>query len=99
MVIKNHIILKDKTKIYINDLLYIKAEDHYIRVYTSDGKNHLVRGKLADLEAQLPPNFMRTHRSYIINRNYIKSFSANQVQLVNGKRIPIGRTFQKKIDP
>ena len=55
LVIKNHIILKDKTKVYINDLLYIKAEDHYIRVYTADGKNHLVRGKLGDLESQLPP--------------------------------------------
>ncbi len=79
LVIKNHIILKDKTKVYINDLLYIKAEDHYIRVYTSDGKNHLVRGKLRDLESQLPPNFVRTHRSYITNRNYIKSFSVNQI--------------------
>lgn len=97
-VIKNHIVLKDKTKIYINDLLYVKAEDHYIRLFIADNKNHFVRGRLSDLETELPPNFIRIHRSYIINRNYVKSFSGDQIQLINGERIPIGRTFRKKID-
>lgn len=97
-VIKNHIVLKDKTKIYINDLLYVKAEDHYIRLFIADNKNHFVRGRLSDLETELPPNFIRIHRSYIINRNYVKSFSGDQIQLINGERIPIGRTYRKKID-
>ena len=98
LVIKNHIVLKDKTKIYINDLLYVKAEDHYIRLFIADNKNHFVRGRLSDLETELPPNFIRIHRSYIINRNYVKSFSGDQIQLINGERIPIGRTYRKKID-
>ena len=98
LVIKNHIILKDKTKVYITDLLYIKAEDHYIRVFTSNGKNHLVRGRLKDLEEQLPPNFIQLHRSYIVNRNFIKGFDAQSVFLLNGDIIPIGRTFRNKMD-
>jgi len=44
------------------------------------------------------PNFIRIHRSYIINRNYVKSFSGDQIQLINGERITIGRTYRKKID-
>ena len=95
LVIKNHIILKDKTKVYITDLLYIKAEDHYIRVFTSDGKNHLVRGRLKDLEEQLPPNFIRTHRSYITNRNFVKQIQRNFFILTDGTEIPISRKFQK----
>ena len=98
LVIKNHIVLKDKTKIYINDLLYIKAEDHYIRVFTSDGKNHLVRGRLTDLEEQLPPNFVRTHRSYITNRNFVKQIQRKFLILTNGSEIPISRQFGKKFD-
>ena len=89
MVIKNHIVLKDKTKVYINDLMYVKAEDHYIRVYTSDGKNHLVRGKLSDLETQLPPNFVRTHRSYITNRNFVRQIQRQFLVLMDGTEIPI----------
>ena len=96
LVIKNHIILKDKTKIYINDLLYIKAEDHYIRVYTSDGKSHLVRGKLGDIETQLPPNFVRTHRSYITNRNFVRQIQRQSLMLLDGTEIPISRNFQNQ---
>lgn len=96
MVIKNHILLKDNTKIYINDLLYVKAEDHYIRVFTSDGKNHLVRGKLGILEDQLPPNFVRTHRSYITNRNFVRQIFRSYLLLLDGTEIPISRSFQKQ---
>ena len=95
LVVKNHIILKDRTKVYINDLLYVKAEDHYIRVYTSDGKNHLVRGKLSELENQLPPNFIRTHRSYITNRNYVKQLQSTFLTITDGAKIPISRNFKK----
>lgn len=95
LVIKNHIILKDKTKIYINDLMYIKAEDKYIRVFTSDGKNHLVRGRLTDLEEQLPPNFIRTHRSYITNRNFVKQILSQFLVLTDNTEIPVSRSFKK----
>ena len=102
----NHQIIKNQkgnlksiyTNYYINDLLYVKAEDHYIRLFIADNKNHFVRGRLSDLETELPPNFIRIHRSYIINRNYVKSFSGDQIQLINGERLPIGRTYRKKID-
>jgi DNA-binding LytR/AlgR family response regulator len=94
LVIKNHIIFKDKTKVYINDLMYIKAEDYYIRVFTSDGKNHLVRGRLSDLDEQLPPNFIRTHRSYITNRNFVKQISKTILFLLDGGTIPISRKFK-----
>ena len=75
--------------------MYIKAEDHYIRIYTSDGKNHLVRGRISELEEQLPPNFIRTHRSFITNRNFIKHFGKSSLRLIDTTEIPISRTFQK----
>lgn len=67
-------------------------------MFTSNGKNHLVRGRLKDLEEQLPPNFIRLHRSYIVNRNFIKGYDAQSVFLLNGDIIPIGRTFRNKMD-
>ena len=94
MIIKNHFLFKDKTKVYINDLLYVKAEDHYIRGFTSDWKNHLVRGKLGNLEDQLPPNFMRTHRSYLTNRNFVRQIFRTYLLLLDGSEIPISRSFK-----
>ena len=93
-VIKNHIILKDKTKVYINNLMHINAEDHYIRVFTSNGENHLARGRLSNLDEQLPPNFIRTHRSYITNRNFVKQIGKTILLFHDGSTIPISRGFK-----
>jgi len=94
IVTEGHIILKDKSKVYLNDLMYIKAEDHYLHVFTSDGKANLVRGKLSQILSELPPNFVKCHRSYIVNTNYIQSLQAGVLILKNKAEIPVSRTFK-----
>lgn len=96
LVVKNHIVLKDKTKIYISDLMYVKAEDHYLKLFLNTGKQHLVRGKLKEIKGQLPPNFVQSHRSYIVNFNFIKQATNSTVQILNGEQLPISRTFKGK---
>lgn len=94
IVTEGHIILKDKTKIYLNDLMYIKSEDHYLNVFGTDGKSHLVRGKLSQIILELPPNFVKCHRSYIVNTNYIQSVSQGSLTLKNKEEIPVSRGFR-----
>ncbi|MCB0376480.1 MAG: LytTR family transcriptional regulator, partial [Sinomicrobium sp.] len=96
IVIKNHIILKDKTKIYISDLLYVKSDGHYLNIFLSNGKNHFVRGKLSRLKEELPPNFIQCHRSYIVNANFIKQINTNSIILINKERIPLSRGYKDK---
>jgi len=96
IVIKNHIILKDKTKVYIADLMYIKSDDHYLNVFLSDGKNHFVRGKLNAITEELPPNFIRCHRSYIVNSNFIKQVNSDTIILIDKTQIPLSRSYKDK---
>ncbi len=96
IVIKNHIILKDKTKVYISDLVYIKSEDHYLNVYTSNGKSHLVRGKLSAIKEELPPNFIRCHRSFIVNANFVKQVHPTKLELIDKSQIPLSRSYKDK---
>ncbi len=96
IVIKNHIVLKDKTKVYISDLMYIKADDHYLILFLSDGKNHFVRGKLKNIKEELPPNFIQCHRSYIVNSNFIKQINRESLTMINKERIPLSRSFKDK---
>ncbi len=95
VVIKNHIVLKDKTKVYIADLLYVKADDHYLHIFTSEGKNHFVRGKLSQIKQELPPNFIQCHRSYIVNTNFIKRINKESLTLISKDTIPLSRSFKK----
>lgn len=96
IVIKNHIILKDKTKVYISDLMYVKSDDHYLNIFTSDDKSHFVRGKLSNIRQELPPNFIQCHRSYIVNSNFIKRVNSDSITLIDKTQIPLSRSYRSK---
>lgn len=58
--------------IKLSDILHIQAEDKYVFLHTVDGKKHLTDFTLSTLEEKLPEEFLRIHRSDIINTEYIK---------------------------
>ncbi|MEP0262908.1 LytTR family DNA-binding domain-containing protein [Dokdonia sp.] len=97
IVTKDYIVLKDKTKVYISDLTYIKSEDHYLRVFLNNGKQNFVRGKLSQISDELPPNFKRCHRSYIVNENYIKQRTISFIVMNDNTQIPVSRTYKNSI--
>jgi len=97
LVIEDHIVLKNRTKIYLKELLYIKAEDHYLQLYTSK-KKEFVRGKISEIIKELPPNFTQVHRSFIVNKNSIVSNNGTSVFLEGKIEIPLSRNFKKNIE-
>ncbi len=86
-------VLNNKTKIYLKHLKYIKAAGNYLEFHT-DEKIILDRNKLKLLEEQLPPNFIRTHRSYIVNKNYIISANSTSVYIKPSIETPLSRSFK-----
>lgn len=93
LVTEDFIVLKNKSKIYLSELIFIKSEDHYLYLFTAV-KKEFVRGKLSEIINQLPPNFVKCHRSYIINKNFIKNTSSSVVTMTNNEQIPISRNFK-----
>ena len=71
--------------------MYIKSEDHFIKLFLNNGKSHFVRGKISQIKEELPPNFIQSHRSYIINSNYIKQINGNHITLIDKTEIPLSR--------
>ena len=94
LVIEDHIILKNKAKVYLQDLIYIKAEDHYLQLITTTNKE-FVRGKISEILTELPPNFAQTHRSYIVNKNFVHSIQSQFLILHNKTEIPLSRNFKR----
>ena len=92
--IKPHHPQRQDQSLYQRPDVYQGRRSLHTRIFTSDGKNHLVRGRLSDLDEQLPPNFIRTHRSYITNRNFVKQISKTILFLLDGSTIPISRKFK-----
>jgi two-component system, LytTR family, response regulator len=54
--------------------------------------------KISDIELELNPNnFLRIHRSFIINSSRITAFTNNEIE-VNGFEIPIGASYKDNVD-
>ena len=42
-------------------------------------------------------SFLRIHRCYAVNVNYISGFSPEEITLINGEKFSISKTFQDKV--
>ena len=83
------------TKIPYEEILYIESMADYIRVNTGDGKI-VSKEKISRLAERLPDTFVRIHRSFIVNRDMIRSFSYNEMQ-VGDVTLTIGRSYRKAV--
>ncbi|MCI5057698.1 MAG: response regulator transcription factor, partial [Flavobacteriales bacterium] len=84
-------------KINISDISYVKAFGNYLEIYENDFK-HLVRSTLQSLLSKLPNNFIRSHRSYIVNVNQIREVNSTYLLLdgINDE-LPIGKNCKDLI--
>lgn len=86
------IVLKNKSQVQLEDLFYIRADDHYLELITKN-KKETTRGTLKEIENQLPSNFYRCHKSYIVNTNFIKTNTAKGIVMQNNDIIPTSRNY------
>ncbi len=99
VVTKDFIILQDKSKVYVEELMYIQSDDHYLKVHLFNKKDNFVRGKISQIIEELPPNFIRCHRSYIINENYIEKILINALLLTDGSEVPVSKKYREFFNP
>jgi len=93
---KDALILNNKTKVYLAELKYIKSDGNYLELYTSN-KKIIDRNKLKNILKILPPNFVKVHRSYIVNKNYIVSLNSVSITIKHDIEIPISRIFKNNL--
>lgn len=71
------------------NIAYLKAEDKYVRIFTKNGDDHLSERSLQKLEEKLPRQFIRVHRSFIVNITFIQEvqryFKGNLILILNDK--------------
>jgi DNA-binding LytR/AlgR family response regulator len=90
-------------KVNISDIRYIEGMSEYLKVWLdTDAKPIITLLSMKKMEERLPANFMRIHRSYIINLNKIEEVNKNRVILDKDTYLPIGdlykEAFQRYLD-
>ena len=84
-------------KIFFKDIAYIEANQNYCRISLSNKTSLLVRSTLTSLIEILPVNqFIRVHRSYVVNTSMINSVDMNKL-LINDTEISLSASYKKEL--
>ncbi len=86
---------KELKKINSNEICYIEADGKYSNIHLSDKIMHCSK-TLAGVTKLLPAYcFVKTHRAFVVNLHYIKSYSSDTVYLSNGESAFLSKNYQK----
>jgi two-component system LytT family response regulator len=95
--ISTSIHIKADRKIFplqITDITHIESLDNYVKIYLKD-RWLVTHENISSLEKRLPPTeFVRIHRSYLVNASHVKSVSSESVFLANTE-LPFGRAYKQ----
>lgn len=84
-------------KVMLNEILYIESMKDYVKVFTLSQGVIITKQSITSVENMLPANaFVRSHRSFIIAVNRIKSFTSELVEIENAE-IPIGKLYRSGV--
>jgi len=98
-IVKDAFFIKDKgglKKIQFNDIMFIKSEHVYVEIELFAMKKILYRSSLNKIIDSLNDNFIRVHRSYIVNTKYLKEIGMSSLRIENNL-IPIGKKYRQEI--
>lgn len=77
-----------------NEVRYIEGAQNYIMIHTT-GDKHMTYIPLKGIEQRLPSHlFLRIHRSFIVNLNFIKVIERNRVKLDNDQELVLGDFYK-----
>lgn len=79
-------------RIPYNKIRYCFSALHNVEFFTEDGI-YRQTGSLEKLKHVLPPQFIRCHRTAIINLNHVTGMKGNQAFMSDGVVIPVSNTY------
>ena len=87
----------------LDDIIFIKASGKYTMAHDDD-REYLLNDPISYMEEHLPENFVRVHRSFIINTKYLikmkKWFTGKYKAVIGDKthfEVPISRSYKDKL--
>ncbi len=84
-------------RIFHKTILWIEADGNYTTIQLISNKRHVIRTTLGELEEQLSsPNFIRIHKSYLVNKIHVTEVRANSI-ITDNQELSVGRTYQQNL--
>jgi two-component system LytT family response regulator len=87
----------EKTKIKLHDILYLEALRDYTTIVTPQRKYHVLTTLGNLLNENGFSSFIRIHRSFAVQRHYVKKLDTRNVYLENIS-LPLGKAYKSDIE-
>ena len=84
------------TRLNLEDIIYVEANMGEVLVVLTDQELPL-KMTLLEFQDLLDERFVATHRSYLVNLQYISRLLKKDVALSNGEKIPLSRRRAKEV--
>ena len=89
----------DQMKVKLHEILYLEALKNYT-ILVTENKRHCVLSNLGELlQEEKFQSFIRIHRSYAVQKQYIQKIGSQELVLNNGKCISVGRSYKNNLNP
>ena len=85
-----------RQKIDTADIVYVAAAGNYVQLHFPQQRPLLASETMSEMQKQLP-HFIRVHKSYLINVDYLSKLEGNRVYLQGGVEIPIGVSYKQSV--
>ena len=83
-------------KVSISDIRYVESMSEYLKVWVEGQPKPIITLlSMKKMAERLPDNFMRIHRSYIVNLNKIQEVNKNRVIMDADTFLPIGDLYRE----
>ena len=83
-------------RILLADISYIESANEYIKIFLDNQEVITTFMRLKNIEELLPAgDFMRVHKSFIINLNKILAVDRNRIFIDKKKHIPVGVQYKE----
>ncbi|WP_411029144.1 LytR/AlgR family response regulator transcription factor [Spongiimicrobium sp. 3-5] len=83
-------------RIATDNILFVEGLGNYVNYHLRDKSKVTAYATIKDTLVLLPENFIRVHRSYIVNKDHIKSYDANTIDVEN-QMVPRGKSVTDEV--
>lgn len=78
-------------KVYLSEIVYLEVFNRKVTLHKMQGEIEFY-GRLKELEQRLSADFVRCHRSYVVNLRYVRRYDGAEIALENGDSVLMAKT-------
>ncbi len=89
---------KETVSVRVDELIYAEIFNRIVHLYTIRG-HYSYYARLSQLEEDLQDyHFIRTHKSFLVNLEFIKSIGSNYLILTTGQQLGLSKNYKAAVE-